>query len=1228
MKRPLLLLFLGFLLISFPLGAQESPWQKTALRDIPSGLVKNAGTPDGYLLRSDALRAQLGTATSRSLSARSGGTVVSFPVRHGGTEAFRISETPVLSPALAGKYPGIRSYRGVSLQHPGTEIRFSMDHLGLHATVHDAEGTYYLNPSETEKDRYYLASRQDFSPYEKAFTCAFMADARPMGIIPPQGNPSGNGPDDGVLRTYRMALACTGEFAQYHIAQAGVTQGTDTEKKAAVLAAMNTIMTRVNGIYARDLSVFLQLVDHNDTLIFLDPDTDGMTNDRGRTLIEEIQPIIDSLIGADHYDIGHVFSTGAGGIAELGSLCTENKARGVTGTSSPIDDPFAIDYVAHEIGHQFGATHTFNNYCGDERSNHTAVEPGSGSTIMGYAGICPPNIQVNSDAYFHAVSISQVWEHIASGSCAITESTGNLPPAADAGDDRVIPAGTPFVLTGTASDPDGDVLTYSWEQADNQIYEGYPDASSPGGPLFRSYPPSEIPERYFPRPEDIFSGSLSNAWEVLPATGRELNFSFLVRDGHPGGGQTGSDRVRLTVTADAGPFTVSSHNTTATLTAGHPETVTWDVAGTHSGAIGAETTDIFLLPGNDLNNRVLLAEGVPNSGEATVVVPGGISTSEARIMVKPADQVFFAVNGANLTVVPADYTMDFEALSQTACTGEEAVYTFVYHTYNGFPGTTLFSATAPEGIDVTIDPESATADGTEVTVTASGSIPGTYTLQLTGTSGDSTPEIPLTLTLHDTGFAPVALTLPENGATDIPPEGVALEWEAPPNAGSYEIQLSETPDFATAVQQDTVAFPVFRPSSLRNDRTYYWRVRPLNPCGAGAYGSPFSFSTPATGCHTYTSSDTVVIPENSSGTVTSVLEITDNDMITGGITVSLDITHSWAADLTVTLTSPSGTAVRLFSDICPGSENINAVFSDAGAPVNCNNNPAIGGTVRPEQALTAFRGERTEGTWTLSVTDNHISDGGTINAFGITRCPDPAADNFVIETAEVSCEGNSDGIISVTAMVALPYQVTISGNGIQHTEDFTETWSAENLPEGTYELCFTVTGNSSFRQCHETAVAISSGLSVIPVVHGGNNTLELQMDGGHRYTISLNGTVTETDAENIILPLEPGENILSVVSEQDCQGTYETRIFFAPDDIVVYPNPFTGPVYARIGNDVQGPFHIRVYNLSGVLMASGSYEQATADIPLELQGLSPGAYIISIKGKNLKKTVKVIKSPQ
>ena len=306
-------------------------------------------------------------------------------------------------------------------------------------------------------------------------------------------------------------------------------------------------------------------------------------------LISENQTNIDNVIGSFNYDIGHVFSTGGGGLAGLGVVCTNSKASGVTGQSSPVGDPFDIDYVAHEMGHQFGATHTFNNSCNNNRTNGTAFEPGSGSTIMAYAGICGPNIQNNSDAVFHIASVSQVFNFIeqSSGSiCADFNPINNNAPTINSSvADKTIPYGTPFVLEADIIDSDNENLTYTWEQIDNEISVQPPDSLSTNGPNFRSLLPSDDPKRFFPKYEIVLNGGLSTQWEVLPWTSRSMSFGLLARDNNPEGGQSVAEVVDLTV-ADAGPFEVTSQATEGiNWQPGQTETITWNVNGTDANGL-------------------------------------------------------------------------------------------------------------------------------------------------------------------------------------------------------------------------------------------------------------------------------------------------------------------------------------------------------------------------------------------------------------------------------------------------------------------------------------------------------------------------------------------------------------------------------------------------------------------------------------------------------------------
>ncbi|MFM8490238.1 MAG: reprolysin-like metallopeptidase, partial [Bacteroidota bacterium] len=342
-----------------------------------------------------------------------------------------------------------------------------------------------------------------------------LGDTKEHEHVPSQG---ADFQGDTRLRRYRLALSCTGEYASFH-----------GGNKPAVLAAMNTTMNRVNGVYETDFGATMQIIANNDLLIYLDAGSDPFTNNNGGTMLGQNQTTCDNVVGNASYDIGHVFSTGGGGVAYLGVVCNnQNKARGVTGSGSPVGDPFDIDYVAHEMGHQFGGSHTFNGTQGSCSGNAAArVEPGSGTTIMAYAGICgAQNVASNSEDFFHAYNITEMGNYIYTGggnTCPVKINTTNNNPTVNAGNDFVIPKSTPFQLTATGSDPDGEQLTYTWEQIDNANATSPPVSSSATGALFRSFKGTASPVRVFPRLVDIVNNA-NPTWEKLPGVARAMNF--------------------------------------------------------------------------------------------------------------------------------------------------------------------------------------------------------------------------------------------------------------------------------------------------------------------------------------------------------------------------------------------------------------------------------------------------------------------------------------------------------------------------------------------------------------------------------------------------------------------------------------------------------------------------------------------------------------------------------
>ena len=590
------------------------------------------------------------------LSSRNNDLEISLPINSNEFQKFRIRESSNLAPELSAKFPMIKSYTGYGIEDPTAIVKIDIGTNGIHAIVFSGNhSTLYIDPYTKDNKEYIVYQRKDITKNEKDFICELDSS---LTNNKDQTKEIQKNADDGLLRTFRLALACTGEYAQYHLNQQGVDPGaTDAVKKAAVLSAMNTTMNRVNGVFEIDLGVRMEIVANNDAIIFLDAATDGFSNTNGNALLSQNQSKCDAEIGSENYDIGHVFTTGGGGVAFLGVVCkNDSKAGGVTGRGTPINDPFDVDYVAHEMGHQFGANHTQNNSC--NRNSSTAVEPGSASTIMGYAGICSPNVQSNSDDHFHIISIDEMWNLIqTTATCAATTNIGNATPTANAGSDVAIPKSTPFVLRGIGTDIDGtSTLTYNWEQVDAEIASMPPLSINTGGPMFRSIPSKTSPNRYMPALSTIIAGNTSTDWEVLPSVARELDFALTVRDNNPGGSASARDDIRVTVT-DADPFTVELPNTAVVWEGLTTQTVTWKKGTTDTAPINCNFVTIKLSTDGGLTFPITILSNTPNDGSQDIVVPDN-PTTEARIMIEAVDNLFYNVNAIDFTINGATASID------------------------------------------------------------------------------------------------------------------------------------------------------------------------------------------------------------------------------------------------------------------------------------------------------------------------------------------------------------------------------------------------------------------------------------------------------------------------------------------------------------------------------------------------------------------------------------------
>lgn len=594
-------------------------------------------------------------------------STISLPTPDGKSRNFNIWKTPVMEEPLRSNYSNIQTFTATAQDNHNVTAKIDFTPQGFHAMVFDGSNTYLIDPYSNVADGYYLIyyKRNYKRPVGEMMSCGFDADKDIHDA-------SGNKPEtiDGTLpgialkqngntrKTYRLALSCTGEYAQ--------AVGGATPTVASVLGAMTTSMNRVNGIYERELSVTLTLIGNNDQLVYINPGSDPFTaNNNGGLLLGQNQDNTDDVIGNANYDIGHIFSTGGGGIAFLGCVCQTNiKARGVTGSANPVGDPYDVDYVAHEMGHQFGANHTFNS-CSFE-NDFTAYEPGSGSTIMAYAGICGPlnDLQQHSDAYFHAVSLDEITDYITTdaGSFCPATAVGSTPPTLPAIiNSYSIPYKTPFeLLAPAAAVGASDSLLYCWEQWDLGDL-GSVDTESATftqGPSFRTYFPRTSRWRVFPRIDSLIENKTSYMGERLPAVARILHFKVTARNLINGFGafDFSDDQITLDVINTGQPFAVTSPNlSTDTAYALQQKNVTWNIAQTDVAPISTANVDIYLSVDGGYTYPFTLASGVPNNGSATVTMPDTF-TSKARIKVKGAGNVFFDISNADFKLLDTNVT--------------------------------------------------------------------------------------------------------------------------------------------------------------------------------------------------------------------------------------------------------------------------------------------------------------------------------------------------------------------------------------------------------------------------------------------------------------------------------------------------------------------------------------------------------------------------------------------
>ncbi len=664
--KKILLVCLGcfFIILSQFTYAQSLLWKEVSLqqRSASQNSSEFELMPDRYSLYQldiDAMREHLKDVTSyRSSNDGEAETLtLSVPLPSKEMIDLIITETSVMAPALAAKFPQIKTYEAVVVGRPSVVGVVGVNSDGFHGMLlmENGQRLFIDQRSNSDGDVYYISYYdRDYRPANKKRTECGVNESNLLKRSAIESSPIADNLPIGELqyrsgadiRTYRLAMAATGEYTNYH--------GGTVENG---LSAVVTTVARINVIYQRDLAIKFELVANNDEIIFTTATNPYTANDSD-TLVYSNQAIVDGKIGTANYDIGHVVTAETGGgIARQASACSSSKAEGMTGHFEPINDPFDIDYVAHEIGHQFGGQHSFNATIGGcNRNVGTNWEIGNGVTIMGYVGVCDASNNVtdpaNSIAMFHIGNIREMTTFIDSstqgGSCGTATTLTNNQPVASAGNDYTIPSGTPFKLTGTGTDADSaDSLTYTWEQMDLGTEANISDGDIGNNPLFRVFLPTNVNSRSFPQLSDIVNNTTTTG-ELLPTTSRSMKFAFTVRDQNGG---VADDEATVTVIKTTTPFKITSHTTSSTLAAGTSTSITWDVGDTASSPISCSQVDLLLSFDSGLTFATTLASKTDNDGSESVVIPTSVSSSNGyRIKVACSNNIFFDISDADLTI--------------------------------------------------------------------------------------------------------------------------------------------------------------------------------------------------------------------------------------------------------------------------------------------------------------------------------------------------------------------------------------------------------------------------------------------------------------------------------------------------------------------------------------------------------------------------------------------------
>ena len=1146
---------------------------------------------------------------------------IELPYPDGSFHSYKIWESSIMESGLAAKFPQIKTYSGYDISNPAAVLKLDINPINFHAMVFDGVRTFMINPRNRNNASVYASffKKDLIRTYQQQMHCevgqtnmGLVTNGSPINVGSglPALNTTAKRTNGTVHKKYRLALACTYEYA------CAVT-GSTTPTQAPVLAAMVTSVNRVNGVYENEFGVTLTLINNTNLLIYL-TSADPYTNNNGSTMLGQNQTTVTTTIGSANYDIGHVFSTGGGGIASLGCVCGSVKAQGVTGSPSPVGDAYDIDYVAHEMGHQFGCNHTFNSNsgsCTGNRNNTTAYEPLSGTTIMAYAGICSPDdIQQHSDPYFHAASLVEASKFITTGSgtCYTTVATPNNPTPSTVPSILAtynIPFKTPFELTAPiATDPDHQAMTYCWEAWNLGNFGTAWTTAYTTGPNFRSFNPDTSRTRVFPMPSRVVRNTASPNYlgEKLPEVARKITAKLTVRDINNGIGcfNFTDDSVNINAINTTNAFTVLTPATTATTwLGGTNQTVTWNVVGTTAAPINCNFVNIYLSVDSGYTFPYVLASHVANSGTATFSVPNINTTNKARVKVKGDSNIFFNLNPSvftiqkNTTLTAPNLIAEGDSL--TLCSGK----------------TTTLHYAGPTG----------------------------YTKNwFNGSTADSVIFVPAT-----TGFYTVSANNGVNFYID-----------------TIYITVNPSPS-ATVSPTGTTLFCA--PSSLlltattnATGVTYLWynNNNPITTATSSTYTATSAGNytvkiTSTDGCATISSASVLL-----SGTLTASITATGSTSICAGGSVLLsantgnNYTYQWyqngvaiagATNSTYVATASGNYSVAIVVGTCNAASNIIAVSVNTASNAPIVNVTASGSTTICTGAslvLTTNTGINYSYQWQL----NGVAiSGATQNSYTVT-----AGGSYTVLVTNGACNTTSSAvIITQLADVAPIAKITpasstdfCAGNNVALLANtgsnyFYEWYYNNNLIAGASSSIY----NASLPGAYKVKITnnVCTGTSLIttltqhplpvPTIAYASGLLSITNPGFNSYQWYLNGQMVSGAYGISYYPVQNGVYTMQVTDQWNCTGVSNGILIEnftgvantnLNNQIIISPNPAHDQIQIM---GINNPM-VKIYNALGQEVIKVA-NQALVSIA----ALSNGIYMVHVfdEHNNLVQAQKLIK---